>query len=102
MYLELTRKRSQSSYFLFILRLCACPILLQSAPAYQRLLLFIPQAEEQRFEAFRKRQRFDLEHGILVVAFLQFVIGDPWAQVMDVMKTNIACKPLQQFGEPIE
>ena len=42
-----------------------------------------------------KRQRFDLELRVLIVAFLELVIRDLGAEVMDVMETNVSCEPLQ-------
>src|SRR5689334_11710040 len=36
------------------------------------------------------------------MTFLELVIRDPWAQVVDVMETDIACEPLQQLGKLVE
>ena len=39
-------------------------------------------------------QRLDLELGVLIMAFLKFVIWDLRAEVMDMMKTDVPRKPL--------
>ena len=49
-----------------------------------------------------KRQRLDLKSWILVVALLQLVVGNPWAEVMDMMETDIPGEPLQDLGKFIE
>ena len=43
-----------------------------------------------------------MEQGIFVIAFGQVVIGDLRAQVMDVMKTDVAREPLQDERQLIE
>ena len=89
-------------HVLNLLRLHFAMILPQHLPTHQHLMLFIPQAEEQRFEAGAERQRLDLERRILVMTLLQFIVRDLRAQVMDVMITNIAGEPLQHLGQFIE
>ncbi len=54
------------------------------------------------FKLSRNRDRFDLKDRVFIVTFFQLVIGDLRAEVMDVMETDIACEPLQNFGKFIE
>ena len=77
-------------------------IFFDRTPADEHFFLFIPQTEVQRFQAVSKRKRLNLEDRVLVVTFLQFVIGDLRAEVVNMMETNIAGKPLQHFGKFIE
>ena len=53
-------------------------------------------------QAMLKGQRLDLEGRVFIVTFLQLVIGDPRAEVVDMMETNIACEPLQHLRKLIE
>src|ERR1700722_11865399 len=69
----------------------------QSAP------FFIPKPERERFHAREKSHRLDLlKKRIRLVASLQVVIGNARTQMMDVMKTDIARKPLQNLGQFIK
>src|SRR5829696_921713 len=47
-------------------------------------------------------QWFDLELGVFLVTCLELVVGDLWAEVMDMMETDIPREPLQQLWQLIE
>lgn len=38
-----------------------------------------------------------MEKGVFLVAFLKIVIGDLGTQVVNMVKTNIPCEPLQDL-----
>src|SRR5579864_5350039 len=62
--------------------------------------LFIPETEGQRLETGKQSDRLHtLEQRVRLVAFLQMVIGNPRAQMMDMMESNVAGKPLQHAGQ---
>ena len=51
-------------------------------------------------EAGAQGNRFDIaENFVLIVSRFQIVIGDLGAQMVDMVETNVAAKPLQQFGQ---
>src|SRR4051812_29397203 len=57
---------------------------------------FVPQPEGERLQAADERNRFHaLKQRLGLVAPLEVVIGNARAQVMDVMKSDVARKPLQ-------
>src|SRR5215210_1293876 len=93
---------SLNSLISFLRSISSLTISPERVPPYQHLFLFIPQAEEQRPKAMLKRQRLNLKNRILIVALFQLIVGNPWAEVMDMMKTDIPGEPLQDFGELIE
>ena len=67
--------------------------------AYQSLALFIPETEAECFEAGEQREgRHFLKQRLRFVAPLQIVIGDPGAQMMNMMKADAAREPLQNPG----
>ena len=49
-----------------------------------------------------ERQRLHLKYGILVMTLFQLIVGDPRAEVMDMMKTYISREPLQDLRKFIE
>ena len=57
--------------------------------------LFIPQAQRKALQAGPQREWFDLlKNRVVVVAFFQIVIGYARAEVVDVVKADIARNPL--------
>jgi hypothetical protein len=65
--------------------------------------LLVPKTESEAFEAGKERNRLHgVEEWIGLVAFLEVVIGNARTEMMDVMKTNVARKPLQQPGKFVE
>ena len=65
------------------------------AEAHELAALFIKQPKTERAQTGQQRDRFYfLEQRIGVVTALQVVIWNARAQVMDVMETNVAGKPL--------
>src|SRR5450755_1223998 len=73
------------------------------AEAHESLPLLVPESIGHRFEARWQRQGFDsLEVRVCVMTALEMVIRDARTQVMNMMKANIAGKPLQDFRELIE
>ena len=56
-----------------------------------------------RAQAGEERDRFHArENFVRVVAFFQLVVWNPWAQVMDVVETDVASEPLQDLGKFVE
>ena len=75
----------------------------QRAESHPLLVLFIPQTESDGLQARDEGNRLDLpEKCIRIVAFLQMVVGNGRAQMMDMMKADIARKPLQDSGQLVE
>ena len=73
------------------------------AVADQPVLLFIPETESERFQAPQQRDGFDgLKQRLRFVAFLQVIIRNARAEMMNVMKADIAGKPLQDSRQLIE
>lgn len=73
-----------------------CGGYLQSlAEGHKTLLLLIPQRQRHRAQAAADSQMgHALEQGVLIVAFLQVIVGNARAEVVDVMKADVARKPL--------
>ena len=67
-------------------------------------MLFIPEFVEYATQAFKKGNFIGhlVKDGIFLVTLLQLVVGNLRAEVMDVMKADVAREPLQHFGEFIE
>src|SRR6266404_2532821 len=64
---------------------------------------FVPEAEGQRFEARKERNRLHrLEEGFGAMTLLQMIIRDARAQVMNVVKADVARKPLQHFRQLVK
>ena len=62
--------------------------------------VFIPQMQTHRLQAGPRRERLDLlEDRVFIVAALELVVGDAWAEMMDVVEADIAADPLKQPGE---
>lgn len=54
-------------------------------------LAFIPKPEAKGFQTSTDGEGFDaVEHGFGIVGALQFIVGNAGAQMMDVMKTDVA------------
>src|SRR5882672_145611 len=71
--------------------------------AYQFATLFIPETEGERFEAGKQRDRLHrLKQRLRFVALLQVIIRNPRAEMMNVMKPDVARKPLQHLGQFVE
>ncbi len=69
----------------------------------QFLSLFVPQPIRKGLQARHHGDRFNLlEERIGAVAFFQVVIGDTRAQMVNMMKTDVARKPLQYAGQFIK
>src|ERR1041384_2113579 len=76
---------------------------LHCAEADQFPPLLIPQAEGQRFKAGKQRHRFDrLKQRLSSVAFLEVVVRDAGAEMMNVMVPDVAGEPLQDFWQFVE
>ena len=89
------------------LALDGLPLLPANTPEYavtdQPLLLFIPQAVSEGFQAGEQSDGFDaLKERFRFMTFLEVIVGNARTQMMDVMKANIAREPLQHFGQLIE
>jgi len=64
--------------------------------------IFIPKLESDTGHALPKGEPiYLLEFGVLVKAFLEAVIRDPTVEMMNVVKPNICCKPLQPPGKMV-
>ena len=73
------------------------------AVADKLLTAFVPKAIGEGFEAGKEGDRFDgLKERFGAVAFLEVIVRDRRAQVMDVMKADVAGKPLQYFRQLVE
>jgi hypothetical protein len=69
------------------------------AVANQPAALFIPKTETERFQAAEQRDGpHALKQPIGFMAPLQVIVGNPRAQMMEVMKPNVAREPLQDPG----
>jgi len=75
----------------------------QMAEADQLVAFFIPEPEGQRFEAAEEGDWLDLlEKWIGVVASFQIVIGNADAEMVNVMKTDVAGEPLENSRQLVE
>ena len=75
----------------------------QAAKADELAPLLIPETERERFEARKQAHRLHgLKQRIGPMAFLEVVIGDARTEMMDVMKANVAGKPLQHAGKFVQ
>lgn len=73
--------------------------LFQVAEAHQAVVLLVVEAEFQRVHAGAQGDGFDVEQVVLGVSLLQVVVGDARAEVVDVVKADVARKPLQDLGQ---
>src|SRR5215208_3633918 len=65
--------------------------------------LLVPEVKRQATQAGPQSDGLDLlEQPLALVALLQVVVGNPRAQMMDVMEADIAREPLQQAGQLVE
>ena len=70
------------------------------AVAHQLAPLFIPETEREGFKAGKQRYGFNrLKQRLRFVAFLEMIIRNARAEMVNVMKANVAGEPLQQFGK---
>src|SRR5204862_8241961 len=73
------------------------------AEADQLFALLVPESER---EGFKTSQQCDglhaLKQGIGIVASLQIVIGNTRAQMMDMVKADVAGEPLENPGQLVE
>ena len=75
----------------------------QVAVAHQPVVRLVPQAELEGLQAGSQRDGRDaLEERLGVVAFLEVVIGDQRAQVVQVVEADVAREPLQDAGQLVE
>src|SRR6476619_4981010 len=73
------------------------------AIADQFAALFVPKSKCETFKAGKKRERLNgSEQRLRLMAFFQTVIRNPGAEMMNVMKANIAREPLEHFRKLIE
>ena len=73
------------------------------AVADQLAPLLIPQTEGERFEAGEERHwLYGLKQRIGPMTFREIVVGNPRIEVMDVMKSDVAGKPLQDRWQFVE
>ena len=79
------------------------PEISKLAETNQPVTLLIPEPEGEEFEAGEQRDgRHALEQRLRLVAPLQIVIGNLRAQMMNVMKPDVARKPLENPGQFVE
>src|ERR1700722_1983794 len=75
----------------------------QRAKPHQFLVLFVPKTKRERLQAGEEGNRLDLGGDCGGgVTFLQMIVGDERAQMMNVMKSDVARKPLQDARQFIE
>ena len=68
---------------------------LQFVKPDESLKPFVPQSQLECFQAFYKCYRLNLfENRVFVVAFFKFIIWYPCVNMVNVMKPDIARKPL--------
>jgi len=61
------------------------------------LALFVPEAEGEGFQTGKKGDGLDrAEKRFGAMALFEVIIGDVRAEVMDVMETDVAGKPLEE------
>ena len=73
------------------------------AVADKPLFLLIPQSERERLQAREQRDWFDsLEQRLRFVTFFQMVIRNARTEMMNMVKSDVARKPLQHFGQFIK
>lgn len=78
------------------------PIDLDRTKIDQLVFFLIPESKSEGFQAGQYGYRLNMEDAIFAMTFLQKIVGNLGAEVVDVMKANIACKPLQHDGQPVE
>ena len=66
----------------------------------QSMMLLIPKTKCQRFQAGQQCDRFYLlKHKIFFITFFQKIVGNARTQVVNMMKSNVARKPLQNLRQ---
>ena len=74
--------------------------LLQRAKAHKLALFFIPQVQPQRLKARPERDGGHIhELGVLLHTALERVVRDARAEVMNMVKADIAGEPLEHLGQ---
>jgi hypothetical protein len=64
--------------------------------------IFIPQTEFQGLQTGTQGDRLDLvEDGIFLLAFFEVIVGNPRAEMVQVVESDIPAEPLQQFWKVI-
>src|SRR5579863_1372640 len=75
----------------------------QRTVPHQLLVLLVPQAKGEGLQTSDQGNWLDLrEEFVRVVTLLQMVVGDERAQMVDMMKPDIARKPLQDSRQFVE
>ena len=75
----------------------------QTPIANQLSSFFVPEPESKRFQTRQEGDRFySLKDRICLMTLLQVVIGNAGAQVMNVMESDVAGKPLQDPWKFVE
>ena len=65
--------------------------------------LFIPETEGEGLQAGEQRDGFDgLEQWLRLMAFFEVIIGNSRAEMMDVVKADVAREPLQYLRQFVE
>src|SRR5580698_6807087 len=73
------------------------------AKAHEYVALLIPQTKGEGFEARHQCDRLNrLEEGVRLVTQLKMIVRNARTEVMNMVKSNIACKPLQDSRQFIE
>lgn len=73
--------------------------LARAVVADQLATLFIPETEGEGFQTGEQRDRLDaLEQRVGAVASLEIVVRDARAQMVNVMRADVAREPLQDPG----
>src|SRR6187401_312977 len=71
--------------------------------ADQFAFAFVPEAEGEGFEAPEEGHRFHgLKNGVSFVAFLQVIIRNARAEVMEMVIADVSGEPLEHSGQFVE
>jgi len=71
--------------------------------ADQFLALLVPKPKAEQFQAAEQGDGWHtLKEPVRLVALFQVIIRNPRAEMMEVMKPNVAGEPLQDLGQPVE
>ena len=77
--------------------------LFEMTKADELFVLLIPEPERKCSETCEKRKRFYLlKHQICFVTSLQIIIGNPRAQMVNVMIADVSREPLHNLRQFIE
>ena len=79
------------------------PVFLEILKSDEAVIFFVEESVSCAGQAGPDRQAGDLlEKRFRVMAFLETVVGNTGAQVVDVVETDIAGEPLENFGKFVE